>query len=174
MSDIKTVCSILLAMSLVSLLSARAQDLQKLGPYGKRSSYCGSKAVPRDISTIPFIGCFYLSAGHSAQGTLSKHQIDLSVDTAGNEVFKVDGIVITDTQDTASETNLAYVGRGAAGYTFCEGPTDRNTMCPADITIFSRNADKSVLFLVSECLAPQYRICVTTPENWDYENSRRH
>jgi hypothetical protein len=174
-SKIKPVVSILLAICMMLLVEARAQDLSNLGVYGKTSSYCGRGAVPRDVSTIPLIGCFYLSAGHGAKGTLSKHRIDLSVDSAGNEVFKVDGTLITDTRDTASLTNLPYVGAGGvAGYRICEGATDRNIGCPTTITVFSRNPDKTVLFEVVECLPPGYRLCVSTQENWDYEKSRIH
>lgn len=103
------------------------------------------------------------------------HRVEVSLDNAGNEAFKVDGALITDTGNTASGTNLAYVGAGGvAGYRFCEGPTDRNNGCPASITIYSRAADKSVLFMVSQCMGPKYRVCVLTQENWDYEKSRQH
>jgi hypothetical protein len=156
---------------------ARAQtpDLSKLGVYGKTSTYCGTKEIARNPQAIPDVGCFYLSSGRHAIGTLASHHIDVSVDNAGVEVFMVDGDLVVDTRDTASGTNIAYVGAsGTTGYRFCEGATDRNTGCPISLIAFSRNADKSIFFMVSECVPPNYRLCVTTQENWDYEKSRQH
>jgi len=175
-SSIRTICSLLLGTTGVLLLAqARAQDpaQSNLGVYGKTSTYCGPQAIPRNSPTIPEIGCFYLSPGHRATGTLSTHRVEVSVDSAGKEAFKVDGALVMEARDTASGTKLPYVGvGGVAGYRFCEGPTDRNTGCPADITIFSRNSDKTVLFMVSECLPPEYHLCVSTQENWNYAKSQ--
>jgi hypothetical protein len=154
---------------------ARAQDpaQSNLGVYGKTSAYCGPQAIPRNSPTIPEIGCFHLSPGHRATGTFSTHRVEVSVDSAGKEAFKVDGALVMEARDTASGTKLPYVGvGGVAGYRFCEGPTDRDTGCPADITIFSRNSDKTVLFMVSECLPPEYHLCVSTQENWNYAKSQ--
>jgi hypothetical protein len=170
--------TVILAMTgllLVARTQAQEPGESHLGAYGKTSTYCGVKAVPRNQPTIPQVGCFYLSAGHRATGTLATHFIEISVDDAGTEIFKVDGQRITETHDTATWTNLPYVTvGGVAGYSICERPTDRNSGCPSSITIFSRDPDKAVLFLVSECLPPQYRLCVTTQANWDYEKSRLH
>jgi len=174
----KVALSVLLSIiGLLPLAQAKAGEPAEspLGVYGKTSTYCGAEAIPRNPPTIPQVGCFYLSAGHGATGTLATHQVELSVDGAGKEMFKVDGTRITDAHDTATWTNLAYVSAGgAAGYSICEGPTDRNSGCPSRITIFSRDPDKAVLFIVSQCLAPEFRLCVTTQANWDYEKSRRH
>lgn len=146
-----------------------------LGVYGKTSTFCGPEAIQRDPQTIPQIGCFYLSAGHGATGTFATHRVELSVDGAGREVFKVDGTHITDTRDTATWTNLPYVSvGGVAGYSICEGPTDRNSGCPSKINIFSRDPDKAVMFLVSQCLPPDFHLCVSTQANLDYAKSRRH
>jgi hypothetical protein len=93
----------------------------------------------------------------------------------GREVFEVDGTRIVDTHDTATWTNLPYVSAGGvAGYSFCQEPTARGSGCPSNITIFSKDRGKGILFLVSRCLPPSYHVCVTTQENWDYEISRRH
>ena len=111
----------------------------RLGVYGKLSTYCGAKAIPRNLQTVPEFGCFYLSAGRGATGTLATHRVEVSVNNAGEEVFKVDGALVVETRDTASGTQLPYVGvGGGAGYRFCESYTDRNTGCPASIEIYSR------------------------------------
>jgi hypothetical protein len=178
MLNTRMAVSVLLAISsLLPLGQAKAGEPAKspIGVYGKTSTYCGAEAIQRNPPTIPQIGCFYLSAGHGATGTFATHLVELSVDGAGKEIFKVDGTRITDTHDTATWTNLAYVSAGGvSGYSICEGPTDRNSGCPSSLTIFSRDPDKAVLFLVSQCLPPDFRVCVTTQSNWDYEKSRRH
>lgn len=170
--------TVILAMTgllLVARTQAQEPGESHLGVYGKTSSYCGDKAVPRNEAIIPQVGCFYLSAGHRATGTLATHSVEISVDAAGTEMFKVDGQRITETHDTASWTNLPYVTvGGVAGYSICERPTDRNSGCPASITIFSRDPDKAVLFVVVQCLPPIYHLCATTQANWDYEKSRLH
>lgn len=154
---------------------AHAADLSRLGPYGRISSFCGPGIIPRDEATFPFTGCFFLSSGHVATRILATHRITVSVDTAGHEVFAADGVTVMEDRGTASGTNLAFVGiSGEAGYRFCAGPTDRNIRCPARVTVFSRSADKSILFMVSECLPPQYDVCVSTQNNWDHEKSRQH
>ncbi len=174
----RTICCLLIAIANALFLSQASADETlppNLGVYGKLSSYCGTKEIGRNIQTIPEIGCFYISVGHVAVGTVASHRVELSVDHTGNEIFKVDGALVVETHDTASGTQLPYVGvGGVAGYRFCEGPTDRNTFCPVSITVFSRNSDKTILFMVSECLPPDYHACVTTKENWDYERSRRN
>jgi len=174
----RTINGLLIAASSALFLahaSAQVTLPSRLGVYGKLSAYCGTEEIVRNIQTIPAIGCFSLSAGHGAVGTFASHRVEVSVDDAGNEVFKVDGALLVETHDNASGTQLPYVGvGGVAGYRFCEGPTDRNTGCPASITIFSRNSDKTILFMVSQCFPPEYHLCVTTQQNWDFEKSRRH
>ena len=146
-----------------------------LGPYGRLDSYCGTGRIPQDVATIPWIGCVYLSAGHGARGTFWNHNVEIAVGADGREAFTVDGTSITEThspQRTASGTNMPFVRVGGVdGYWICQGTS--GAACPSDITIFSRNPDKSVLFMVSECLAPTYHLCVTTRENWNYEKSRQ-
>jgi hypothetical protein len=173
----KKIYAVIFATGLLFLARTHAQQPTEshFGAYGKTSTYCGVEVVPRNQPTIPQVGCFYLSPGHRATGTVATHLVELSVDGAGMEAFKVDGQRITDTLDTATRTNLPYVkAGGVAGYSICEGPTDKNSGCPSSITIFSRDPDRAVLFMVSQCLPPEYRVCVTTQANWDYEKSRRH
>jgi hypothetical protein len=164
-------------ISVTILTQARAQGSapSSLGVYGKISEYCGANEIARNVQNIPAIGCFYLSAGHSAIGTFASHRVSVSVDDAGKEVFTVDGVLVVETHDTASGTILAYIGiAGVAGYRICEGPTDNYTGCPTDITVYARNSDKTILFMVSECIAPKFYVCVSTQENWNYEKSRPH
>src|SRR5207237_1843693 len=151
-SSIRTICSLLLGTTGVLLLAkAIAHDpaQSNLGVYGKTPTYCGPQAIPRNSPTIPEIGCFYLSPGHRATGTLSTHRVEVSVDSAGKEAFKVDGALVMEARDTASGTKLHYEGvGGGAGYRCCEGRTDRSAGCPADITIFSSNSNDTIHFLV--------------------------
>jgi hypothetical protein len=121
------------------------------------------------------VGCFYLSAGHQALGTFATHLVEVAVDATGAEVFKVDGHVVVEMHGTPTSTNLPFVkAGGVAGYSICKGEAGRYSGCPSSITIFSRDPDKVVLFVVSECLPPKYSLCVTTQENWDYEKARLH
>jgi hypothetical protein len=143
-----------------------------LGAYGCTSSYCGKGPIPRDIEEIPWIGCFSLSAGHTARGMLSNQHVEVTVDATGEEVFTVNGTVVrnVDPARSTSGTNVPFAGSmGVAGYRFCQ---DASRGCPSDIEVFSRNPDKSVLFMVAECLPPNYGVCVLDQENWDYEMRR--
>jgi hypothetical protein len=145
-----------------------------LGPYGRLDTYCGKGEIPKDPFSIPWIGCFYLSKGRLAIGDFLNHRVEVDVDTDGMEVFIVDNVTVATTRDPATHklaTNLPFVRVGGTeGYLICE---EDNSNC-ARIEVFARNADKSVLFMVTECLPPAYHICVTTQSNWDYEMSRRH
>jgi hypothetical protein len=169
-----------LAAAIVLLVGHRTEaqtsTASPLGVYGQTSTYCGSGAIPQNAATIPWIGCFSLSAGHRATGTFSNHNVDVSVDIAGNEVFSVDGTVVVEkTRDPprhGRETNIPYVHPdGVDGYSIC--PDESPGSCPSHIDVFSRNADKSVLFMVAECFPPLYRSCVLTQKNWDFETSRQ-
>lgn len=137
------------------------------------SSYallCGDDPISRDASTIPWIGCFYLSAGHSATGTFANQKVEVSVDAAGNDIFKVNGTVVTRTRDPQG-TNVPYVRPTGSGYSVCPDATSDN--CSSGIDVHSHNADKTVLFVVSECLPPRNRehVCVLKQKDWDFENS---
>jgi hypothetical protein len=161
--------------ALAAYAASHAQD-SKLGSYGQLSTYCGHAPIPADATLVPQIGCFTLSPGRSAQGTLAGHLVKVSVDVRGQEVFAVDGTVVVETYDRKRQpsrfTNLAFVHtQGVAGYGICEVATN-DGWCPTHITVFGTRPDKSILFVVSECLAPGYRVCVTTQENWDYELSK--
>jgi hypothetical protein len=162
----------LLTVGLIFSQQAVAQDTtpSPLGVYGATSTYCGKGVVPKNGKTIPLIGCFQLSAGHSAIGEFSGHTVKVTVDGAGHEAFTVDGKLIG---EMAGRPTLPFVrpAGGGAGYAICQNASSPS--CPANITVFARNPDGSVLFVVAECLAPTNHVCVTTQENWDYEKSRQ-
>lgn len=144
-----------------------------LGAYAATSTFCGPGRVPADPVAIPWIGCFSLSAGHNAGGTFANRSVNVAVDASGHETFTVDGIVVHDELEPPqprSRTNLPFVYTdGSGGYRVCPGYADR---CPSDVGVFSRNPDRSVLFMISECLPPDYNACVSTQDNWNYEVSR--
>jgi len=82
--------------------------------------------------------------------------------------------LVKEDRHTATWTNLPYVSEGGvAGYLFSKEAEDRNSPHPSHIEIYSRNPDKSILFMVVECLPPNSRLCVTTQKNWDFEKSRQ-
>jgi hypothetical protein len=137
----------------ISMLGAaagflRAEDFQfpELGRYGQLSTYCGQAPISVNASAIPQIGCFTLSSGHSAQGTFVGHQVNVSVDANGQEVFAVDGALVTEMFDRTKVpshfTNLPFVHlQGVAGYGFCQVATD--DACPTSINVFARRPDKA-------------------------------
>jgi hypothetical protein len=142
-------------------------------PHQATGSYlllCGQETIPRDVMTIPWIGCFSLSAGHSAIDTFSNQKVEVAVDAAGQETFTVNGTAITIRDPLA--TNLPYVRRSPLGYAICPDDAKSDSSCPSRIEVFFRNADKSILFVVSECLPPSNQVCAMTQKNWDFEQSR--
>lgn len=142
-----------------------------LGIYGATSTYCGKGPVQQNVKTLPLIGCIQLSAGHGASGEFSGHAVKVIVDGAGHEAFTIDGTLIGEMGGRPSLPFVRPAG-GGAGYAICQDASSPS--CPANITVFSRNPDRSVLFVVAECLPPTNHVCVTTQENWDYEKSRQH
>jgi hypothetical protein len=118
-----------------------------------------------------------MSPGHSAAGTIAGHHVQVSVDESGTESFVVDEQNVSHVFGRGgppSGTNLPDV-RGAggdAGYAFCNSNIASD--CPSQITVFSRNADKTVLLIAVECLPPDNHLCVNTKEMWDYQNARSH
>lgn len=164
----------LISYSLIIVLSAcssaNAMDRSNDSTTGTLgSTYCRNHPIQHDAPSIPWIGCFYLSAGHHAEGTFSFHNVEVGVDPSGLAIFIVDGTMV-EAQPSESHTNLSFVRRDPIGYEFCEGTTA--TSCPTHIAVFSRDTDKSVLFLVSECFAPKYQYCVTSQDEWDSEVDR--
>lgn len=152
--------------------TTHAQAPPSMAKFAVPKTYCGTDDVPRDVTTIPWIGCFVLSAGHSATGTLSNHRIEVTVGADGYEVFTADGTEIVTNrppQQPASGTNLPYVHVAGSGYAFCKDAG--MPRCPTNIGVFSRNADHSVLFTVAECYGPEYHVCVLTQKNWDFYES---
>jgi hypothetical protein len=167
--------SLIALRGLVFGAEAEAQSLWSppLSVYASPKTYCGDAGIPQNVAAIPWIGCFSLSAGHAATGTLSGQH---AVDANGDEDFTVNGTSVVyqrGPQRPASGTNLPLVHTmGVAGYSFCKDATD--IRCPSSITVFSRNPDKSVLFMVAECLPPTHKMCVLTQQTWDYYMSRLH
>jgi len=147
----------------------------RLPYYARANSYCGKGPIENNPVTIPQIGCFLLSTGHSANANFSTHHIEVAVDDSGMEVLKADGSLIKRTNGTPTQTNLDYVKDSGSGIAVCASKSDMETIhrCPAAITVFKRNSDKSILFMVSECLPPEYGLCFLDQENLDYERSRR-
>lgn len=137
-----------------------------LGAYGQLSTYCGNGAIPRDPVSIPALGCFYLSANQSASGDFVGHRIRLTVDALGSETYAVDGTTILSTG--IRSTNVADVKPSSSGYALCLPDGDK---CPIRLDVFSRNPDHTVLFTVSQCAPPQYKVCAITPENYEYAKS---
>jgi hypothetical protein len=166
---------LIVASGLFPLFQVAAQTPSLLAPYLSVRTYCGKDPIPQNIATMPWIGCFSLSAGHSATGTFSNQNVEVAVDAGGQEIFTVNGTVVVEKNDPQRRvrgTNLSYVHvEGVAGFSICPdtaGPEN----CPSSINIYSRNPDKSVIFMVSECLPPQYHLCVLSQENWDYQKTR--
>jgi hypothetical protein len=170
---------VLLLMALAWIRSSQPQgaNANPLGPYAEISTYCGRAGIADNVTTIPWVGCFRLHAGNSAEGTFAGKRLRIQVDASGAEHFSVNGLGIVNRIQkpgrTASGTNLPLVhAGGVGGYAFCRGGEPLN-FCPSDIEVFTRAPDKSVVFTVAECLPPTYQVCVLTLENWRYEVSRR-
>lgn len=138
-----------------------------LGPYGRLSSYCGEGEIPKNPFSIPQLGCFYLDKWRVAIGDFLNHRVEVDVDPDGKEVFIVDDVTVVTTRDPTTHkpvTNLPFIKPGGTpGVTICE---EDGSACPTRIEVFSRNPDKSVLFMVSECL-PEHRLCASTQAGWD-------
>jgi hypothetical protein len=106
---------------------------------------CGKQGIiggrwnPKEL---PWIGCFGLSIGNGATGTISDHRIEVAVDTKGEEVCKIDGAAVP-----------------------CQGCIDQDHDCSTMLTVISRNTDKSV-FLYFAKRVNQYAY-VTNQENWE-------
>ena len=151
-----------------------AQEPSPLGVYRAATTYCGLDPIRQDPAILPEIGCFVLSPGHVAKGTFSGHAVEVSVAPTGEETFNVDGTQIRSffdqTKNPSVFTNLRFVrpAGGGSGYAVC---LDDGRNCPSSINVFSRNADKTVLFTVSECLPPAYLACAISRENWNYLKS---
>jgi hypothetical protein len=167
------------AILFLAFSTTRADDGAEspLGSYRKVETYCGAGAVAANPTTIPQFGCFLMSFGHVAEGVIADHHVRVIVDKNGQEAFEVNGITVSAIDEPnarrSHSTNVPTVHvAGVAGYNFCLGTT--NDLCPASITIYARNDDKTILFMVSECLPPNYHTCVLPKEGWDYLASRLH
>jgi hypothetical protein len=87
---------------------------------------CGNQGMPPTSVEIPTIGCFSVASGGNARGMFDEHQFVVAVDTLGEALCHLDGVV--------------------AGCTGCVGQDVPE--CPVRLVIVSRNADKSVSFSV--------------------------
>ncbi len=150
-----------------------AQTSDPMGAYRQTATYCGSETPQRDAPAIPWIGCFVLDAGHRARGTFATHELAVGVDEAGHESFAVDGeplVTGSGTRMSPSGTTSLFARPSGSGYRLCRDPAGSD--CPAIVSVFSRDTDRSVLFTVSECLPwTGYHACVMTQANWDAENA---
>lgn len=81
-----------------------------LFPRLRHSTWCGPNPIPRDVTALPSIGCFELSA----VGTIVGRRIDLSVDEERREVFRADGTVVTELHDPNKRPMLSILD--AIGY----------------------------------------------------------
>ncbi len=163
---VKNICYICLVLFLsVGLASLPKHAQAQLSVWGKAGTYCGQKLVPLNPTKLPSLGCFQLSSGHSAKGIFAGNKIDLSITEQGQEVVKANGVVVTNSGGST-------VRLGGAGYLFCSvaaSPTNPfPSSCATQIDVFSRNPDKSVLFIVSECVLPQYQVCASDQDNLDF------
>jgi hypothetical protein len=87
--------------------------------YGGANKFCGTEAIPRDDETIPWIGCFILSANNSASGTFANYRVKVTVEASGKEVFTVEDTVIKQVrfpQPPILRTNVPYVRPAGSGY----------------------------------------------------------
>lgn len=142
-----------------------------LGAYGSPSTYCGEGSIPQNPPNLPWIGCFVLSAGHTATGDFGGHHVEVSVDQSGLETFRVDGVTVED-RDTAeghrrgTNLNLIDVQPSLSGYAF---GCNRSHGCATKIDVFDRRPDKSVLWTVSQCGPPRIlNICALSRESYGY------
>src|SRR5271155_2414280 len=127
MTKLSIALLITIASGLYLAYRALVQD-----PYFSQKTYCPQDPIPRNVATIPWIGCFILSAGHNAAGTFSNQRVEVTVEATGREVFRVNGTVVTQSH---GQTNIPYVRvGGVAGYSIC--PNDAGSgPCPSSINI---------------------------------------
>jgi hypothetical protein len=120
---------------------------QGLGIYNRLpDQICGKQGVRWNPKELPRIGCFGLSSGSSASGIIDGLQLEVAVDSKGEESCKIDG--------TAAA---------------CDGCVNKGGRdCPTTLNVISRNSDKSIfLYFSRRVLGRAY--FVTNQENWDYE-----
>lgn len=166
---------IMIAVPLLLVHRAEAQSSSSSpwNPQNAQNTFCGGETPPQGSATIPFAGCFVLSAGQSAAGVFASHNVVVSLNSYGQISYTVDSTLVSGSQRTASGTNLPFVqDRSINGMSFCLGTTD-DSSCPSNITIFSRKPDRSVIFLVAECFPPDYRSCVVSQKMWDMAHSHQ-
>jgi hypothetical protein len=127
------------------------------------NAICGKKGVALNPKELPWIGCFALSNGSSSSRIIAGRNLEIAV-SEGQEIFKVDGTTVV---RVGRDTNVPNVKQGSSGLVFCTGDRD----CPTDLSVISRNSDKSVVFGFAQRF--ERNSFVTNQENWDYEQSRQ-
>jgi hypothetical protein len=138
----------------------------RLGLYADLpNAICGKKGVELNPKELPWIGCFALSNGNSSSRTIAGRNLEIAVNSEGQETFKVDGATVV--RVGQQDTNVPNVKQGSSGLIFCTGERD----CPTDLSVISRNSDKSVTFGFAQRF--ERNSFVTNQENWDYEQSRQ-
>jgi hypothetical protein len=163
---------VLLGLSGAAWLALQGVGKPRLNVYGHENAFCDEGPISKDPAAIPWIGCFSLSAGHRAKGEFYGQHMEVAVGLAGYEVFTVNGTLAAGEYDSNFQQRVVPpFFRVGNGYAFCRDAA--STDCPTLINVFSRNSDKSVLFMVAECLPPKNHICVLNRKNWNYENSHR-
>jgi hypothetical protein len=164
---------ILGAMAIALVTSQpEAQTLSPdLAPYAAIENWCGRGEIPLNPTTIPWIGCFHLSAGRDVAGEFLNHHVVIKIGDDGKRVLAVDGTVIYSDNTPAQEHILPFMISNSDGYGICEGTS--TTKCHSYIGPFKKLPDKSIIFVTTECLPPGYWVCVTTQANWDYEEKTR-
>lgn len=106
-------------------------------------SLCGAQGMLPNVTHVPSIGCFRLSAGNRAEGEFAGHVLTVNVDARG-EACQVDGATFS-----------------------CSGCIDSaRDGCSAMLTVHSRDGDGSVNFFVSRRIREGGSF-VTNQENLD-------
>jgi hypothetical protein len=65
------------------------------------SQICGKQGMRWNPKELPPIGCFGLSSGESASGTIADHELVVAVDSKGKEICKVGGVTVAHTLRTS-------------------------------------------------------------------------
>jgi hypothetical protein len=84
------------------------------GPYPALGGYanivkeiCGKQGLKWQPKELPWIGCFGLPSESRASGTIAGRQLEVTVDSKGEEVCKVDGTTVART--VGRRTNVPNV-----------------------------------------------------------------
>src|SRR5262249_55602434 len=81
------------------------------------SQICGKQGVRWNAKELPPIGCFGLSSGESARGTIADHELLVAVDSKVEAVCKVDGMTVV--RSVGHKSNVPNVLGTCEHLTFC-------------------------------------------------------